>query len=509
MSSQISDGGKKILDVQARNEAIELMKLKSYLRLDEHRPRWAKVADALINHNISKSQNIWDDNSTMNTFLQTWAPAIRKGSKLPGCIKEMIKTAKKYHVDLNPPLPCTTLHRNMPIWFHKGQDQEKHPQNNGKWAKCQRNNHEILTVHELDTYVNETQDLRHFPRSNCSCLPCKAAQNKGCEHPIKCRKAAQKLLDALHPKWKPTGAEAVDGLGLNDDELRQNAQARISGNPQIFNQNIMSSPSLTDEFRVFTKPAQTQATVATRTIHDQQQNINEEEITVSICGVHVNAGYEEAASAYTIWYGDNDPRNATHRTKGALQTKETSEYQALLQTLLQTPNQAKLHINVTLPYIRDMLTSNLSKNEDKGWIGVPNGEILQTIVATLRARTGRTLISKILDQEIRSKTKDLAKTGLTLDIPDMELNLEPPASFLVTGIRLSQATQSILYKGILKQKIPPARAASTLNLGITRACVEELTTKSPTDQKIWTSLRSKDFPPPNPSLLLENYAQRI
>ena len=35
MSSQIADGGKKILDIQAQNEAIELMKLKSYLRLND------------------------------------------------------------------------------------------------------------------------------------------------------------------------------------------------------------------------------------------------------------------------------------------------------------------------------------------------------------------------------------------------------------------------------------------------------------------------------------------
>jgi hypothetical protein len=69
MSSKTTDGGKKILDIQAQNEVIELMKLKSYLRLNEHCPRWAKVADALIKQNISTSQNVQDDESKMNTFL--------------------------------------------------------------------------------------------------------------------------------------------------------------------------------------------------------------------------------------------------------------------------------------------------------------------------------------------------------------------------------------------------------------------------------------------------------
>jgi hypothetical protein len=237
MSSQIANGGKKILDIQARNEAIELMKLKSYLRFDEHRPRWAKVADALINQNVSKHWNVQDGESKVNTFLQNWAPATRKGSKLPNSIREMIKTAKKYHVSLNPPLPCPTLRNNMPIWFHNGQDQEKHPQNNGRWAKCQRDNHSFLTVKEMNTYVNETQGFRHSARVNCSCPPCRAARNKGCENPIKCRKAAQKLLDTLHPKWKPINIEEVDRLRLNDEELQQNDQARKSGNPQFFNPN--------------------------------------------------------------------------------------------------------------------------------------------------------------------------------------------------------------------------------------------------------------------------------
>ena len=53
----------------------------------------------------------------------------------------------------------------------------------------------------------------------------------------------------------------------------------------------------------------------------------------------------------------------------------------------------------------------------------------------------------------------------------------------------------MLYKGILRRKTPPERAASTLNLSITRACVEELTENSPTNQKIWISLKSKNFPP--------------
>jgi hypothetical protein len=105
------------------------------------------------------------------------------------------------------------------------------------------------------------------------------------------------------------------------------------------------------------------------------------------------------------------------------------------------------------------------------------------------------VIGLIRDHEIKSKIRDLAKVSLALEDQNGQLHLNPPETFLVTGVRLSQATQSILYRSILKQKTPPERAASVLNVGITKACIEELTKKSPTDQKVWASLRSKDFPP--------------
>ena len=65
------------------------------------------------------------------------------------------------------------------------------------------------------------------------------------------------------------------------------------------------------------------------------------------------------------------------------------------------------------------------------------------------------MIGKIWDKEIKSKVRDMAKVGLTLDDQNGDLYLEPPEAFLVTGVCLSRATQSTLYKSILEQKVPP------------------------------------------------------
>lgn len=56
MNSSKSSGGKSILNLSARNDAIRLMKLKSYLADNAHRPKWAKVADSFIKKNIPTSQ---------------------------------------------------------------------------------------------------------------------------------------------------------------------------------------------------------------------------------------------------------------------------------------------------------------------------------------------------------------------------------------------------------------------------------------------------------------------
>jgi hypothetical protein len=175
MSSPINAGGKKILDIQARNEAIEIMKLKSYLKIGPDRPRWAQVADALMSRNIPKTQKVCDDESKYNTFLQTWSVKTGAKSELPDSLCKMLQAAKRHGVDINPPLPSLTLRNQMPIWFHKGQDEEKNPHNNGKWAICQRNIHKIKTVEDIKTYIDEIQGLRHFPRINCACRPCKTA----------------------------------------------------------------------------------------------------------------------------------------------------------------------------------------------------------------------------------------------------------------------------------------------------------------------------------------------
>ena len=64
----MEDGGIGLLDIKARNEAIQIMWLKKYTTTSLNRLLWALVADILIEGNIAKSKNI-DKEVTMNMYL--------------------------------------------------------------------------------------------------------------------------------------------------------------------------------------------------------------------------------------------------------------------------------------------------------------------------------------------------------------------------------------------------------------------------------------------------------
>jgi len=65
-------GGQGLLDIQARNEAIQLMWLKSYLNLGPSHVPWADYADAIMMMNIPKTEKNIKPEMPKNIFLQTW-----------------------------------------------------------------------------------------------------------------------------------------------------------------------------------------------------------------------------------------------------------------------------------------------------------------------------------------------------------------------------------------------------------------------------------------------------
>ena len=109
MSSGISEGGKKVLDIYACNKAIQLTWVQAYLKLDETHPTWALIANEILKCDIPGEPKTLAEtpNARINQFLQLWHSRTNKKlttdnnkKHIPDDLREMLKVAKKYRVNL-------------------------------------------------------------------------------------------------------------------------------------------------------------------------------------------------------------------------------------------------------------------------------------------------------------------------------------------------------------------------------------------------------------------------
>ncbi|KAI0342568.1 hypothetical protein BDW22DRAFT_1299598, partial [Trametopsis cervina] len=114
----IRDGGIKLVDIQTRNEAIELTWLKSYLDLSDSRPIWAFVADVLITESVMAVDRNTVANARVNPYLQSWHVSTHATSPLPEELKTMLKVARKYDANFTAIKLSDSMKRRLPVWYH-------------------------------------------------------------------------------------------------------------------------------------------------------------------------------------------------------------------------------------------------------------------------------------------------------------------------------------------------------------------------------------------------------
>ncbi|KAI0687596.1 hypothetical protein C8Q76DRAFT_772165 [Earliella scabrosa] len=142
LHKRVEEGGINLLDVQARNEAIDLIWLKGYLNLSPARPKWAAIADLLLARAVAAESKDTDPEARVNAFLQTWKVSTRAAARLPEDLRRMIKTAKKYGVVADSPNPSREIKAAMPIWYHVGLLDGRSTANSGA-SKCLRDRHDV------------------------------------------------------------------------------------------------------------------------------------------------------------------------------------------------------------------------------------------------------------------------------------------------------------------------------------------------------------------------------
>ncbi|KAJ7591963.1 hypothetical protein C8J56DRAFT_728153, partial [Mycena floridula] len=141
LASRIESGGKSMRMTETRNEATDIMHLKTYLQLGEDRPTWAYVADTLIQRHRNVTDGVKED-SCSNMFLQKWNTA---PFRLPLVLYNMLSTAKKYGIEFNGTCLSIDTLNEIPIWHHLGGDPEKTQYNNRATDLCLRSVHKVFT----------------------------------------------------------------------------------------------------------------------------------------------------------------------------------------------------------------------------------------------------------------------------------------------------------------------------------------------------------------------------
>ncbi|KAJ6537189.1 hypothetical protein B0H19DRAFT_862640, partial [Mycena capillaripes] len=133
MILDIGDGGKQILDITARNEAIDLWNLRSYL------VHFAKFLETSY-LNIRPGQ-------ILNIFLQDIHVPISSRTALPDELKQMILTARKYRLQFTGLSISDNVKLSLPTWKHPGINKLRYQKATLRdAATCLRLSHQVRSV---------------------------------------------------------------------------------------------------------------------------------------------------------------------------------------------------------------------------------------------------------------------------------------------------------------------------------------------------------------------------
>ena len=79
LTKPITMGGLDLLDLEARNDAINIMWLKAYLNFSPTRPEWALITDLIVEKSVPKCMV---KKAIINPFLQRWSAPTMLCSRL-------------------------------------------------------------------------------------------------------------------------------------------------------------------------------------------------------------------------------------------------------------------------------------------------------------------------------------------------------------------------------------------------------------------------------------------
>ncbi|KAJ7207791.1 hypothetical protein C8J57DRAFT_1099099, partial [Mycena rebaudengoi] len=164
-----SMGGIGLLDLEARNEALLLIKAADLAESDpEKRSLWALLALHRLSRHTVKSPEVAMEAKT-NLMIQKIKV---NQTKPPASHKAMVKCLNKYGISFRTNHPTTEIKRKMPLWYHPEESRLKRQINNDEKANCLRRNHAVLTIGDGLDIIQHLEDPLHSRGASCECDAC-------------------------------------------------------------------------------------------------------------------------------------------------------------------------------------------------------------------------------------------------------------------------------------------------------------------------------------------------
>jgi hypothetical protein len=501
MSLSLNNGGKQILDLHSRNEAIDLWNLKEFLRDGDDRENWSFFAEHTIIKRWDASQTTNHQGSVYNLFLQKVHIPSWRNNPLPLDLQRMISAAKKYRLEFTGLSISKKVRLEMPIWNHITTVESRLEKIRRKEAfKCLRLNHNTRSVADLLAIADRKTTLARQPhtlnpsgiaRRNCGCPPCRRDRNEyGCNHPGECIEMAKLLLDCLQPKWNPLtpNEDLCEELALSPPEKARNEQQEHGDDLEDGDDVVTFDPEfrLTDfshGYRIFASEDHTTSisTKRHRSLNPDPTNL---EVFLHAKIIHPGEAHAQVLALILI------RKNLEIQMKDSLllasdnlelyPSFNTGILGGLLYVLLNTPLSVPLIIHSRSKFLGSTLVTNRTDSESNPLD--PNYQLIKCAITALQERTGRTWFKKShINPAV--ELKNLQGTPTTLDT-------ETDMMFTSPGMLLKDGNQRLFTKIIQSLGSRPHRKSTACNLARIQSSIHEQFGYEPTTAAVWSSIRS-------------------
>ena len=491
------EGGINLLNIKARNKAIDIMRLKSYLDLTTSRPKWAFMTDAIINTlhpNTPPKPPAFP--------LTSWTPPSRgpRASNLPYCVRSIIKTAKETKLSFAPLRISKQLKLQLPAWFHLGAPPQAY---NKLRDECLKTRHKVGKVKNLRALTKRLiPSSPHQHHNNCPCDDCKKDRGKGCKHPHKCATIANSLVTGLSQKLNPAVPRQSNNLTLTHHRLEKNKKADISkGDETTFDPSVTTRTSLADCFRVSIPHPPSELLALCHQSRDDPLP----PLTIYTDGSCINNGLLNAKCGAGLWIENEHPLNRAIRVPGPLQSNQVGELAAILVAAQSAPQAAELTIITDSIYAIRALNHSLTNEEDLGWTNVPNATWIKATACQLRRRRAPTHFKWVKGHrgtQGNEEADKLANEGANKPTAD-EIDLSVPEHFQTNGIKLTKMSQALAYAHISSLDKPPTPRRVEITLDRIRTSIEEVNRQSLPNKAIWKGCRHQDIRRPIQTFLFK------